>query len=149
MVRIRVYIYVFTWRHTLLFFNLHPDPQLWVYKRNSKCCLYCQFPWYCVWSVCQARDGQKNATKNGESFRCCQFSLVNIAHVVMSVSWKNRYWSVKSRYFEDTILRFIDIIHISHTRSYDIQSFSHPTVSFGISVVKIVLCLNVTAVFLI
>ena len=56
---------------------------------------------------------------------------------------------MKSRYLEDTILCFIDIIHRSYTRSYDIQIFPHPTVSCVISVGKIVLSLNLTEVCLV
>ena len=35
---------------------------------------------------------------------------------------------MKSRYLQDTILRFIDIIHRNYTRNYDIKSFSYPDV---------------------
>ena len=41
---------------------------------------------------------------------------------------------MNSRYLQDTIMSFIDIICRNYTRSYDIQSFSYLNVSCGISV---------------
>ena len=35
---------------------------------------------------------------------------------------------MKSRYLQDNILRFINIIHRNFTRSYNIQSYSYPDV---------------------
>ena len=108
-------------------FNHHPNPHLWVHKMDSRCCLYCQFPSYCVWSVFQTRNGQKTSTINAEWVCHRKFLLGNIAHCVMSVLWKMRYWSVKSRYLQDIIVRFIDIIRINYSRRYDIQIFSLPS----------------------
>ena len=42
--------------------------------------------------------GKKTATKNVEWFRHRQFLLGNLTHGIMSISWKMRGWSVKSRY---------------------------------------------------
>ena len=56
---IRVYIDIFTWHNIFLFFNHHPDPHIWVYKMDPRCCLYWQFPWYCVWAIFLTRNGQK------------------------------------------------------------------------------------------
>ena len=55
---------------------------------------------------------------------------------------------VKSRYLKDAILCFINIIPGNYTRRYDIQSFSHPAVSCGISVGGI-FSSNVTTVLLV
>ena len=52
--------------------------------------------------------------------------LGNLGHGVMSISWKMRGWGVKSRYVQDNILCFIDIIYRDYTRNYDIQSFYLP-----------------------
>ena len=44
------------------------------------------------------KNGPKIATKNSEWVCHRIFLLVNLAHGVISVSWKMRCWSVKSRY---------------------------------------------------
>ena len=41
---------------------------------------------------------------------------------------KNERLDVKSRYLQDTILRFIYIIRRINTKSYGIKSFSHPAI---------------------
>ena len=35
--------------YIFLFFNRHPNPHLCTYKMDSRCCIYCQLPWYSVW----------------------------------------------------------------------------------------------------
>ena len=52
----------FSWHNIFLLFKCHLNPHLWVYKMEPICCLYSKFPWNCVWSVFQARNGQKTAT---------------------------------------------------------------------------------------
>ena len=57
-------IYVFTWQNIFLFFNGHPNTHLWVHRMDTRDCLYWKLPWYCVWSVCQAKYGQKICHQN-------------------------------------------------------------------------------------
>ena len=56
-------------------FNHHPNPHLWVYKIDSRCCLYWQFLLYYIWWVCQDRDGRKTATKTRSDFVVASFWL--------------------------------------------------------------------------
>ena len=63
------------------------SPHLWVYKMDPRWFLYWEFLWYCVKSVCQARDGQNISTKNAEWVCHRQFLLGNIAHGGISVWW--------------------------------------------------------------
>ena len=44
------------------------------------------------------RKWAKNATKNTKWVCHCKFLIRNIAHCIMSVSWKMRGWSMKSKY---------------------------------------------------
>ena len=85
---VRVYIYVFPWHNIFLSFNRQPNTHLWVYKMDPRCCLYWQFPWYCVWLVFQARHGQKNCYQKCVISPLLLFLLGNIAYGVMSISWK-------------------------------------------------------------
>ena len=63
MIQIGIYIDIFTWHHIFLYFNSHPSSCLWVYIMNPTCYLFWKFSWYCAWSVCKARGGQKNCHK--------------------------------------------------------------------------------------
>ena len=110
----------FLWHNIFLFFNHHPNPHTWVYKIDPRCCLYWKFLWCYVWSVFQAR--------NAEWVYHCKFLLENIAHGVMSVSWKWEVGVWNQGIFMILLCLLIDIIPRNYTRSYNIQSFSYPYV---------------------
>ena len=44
----------------IILFYHHPISQLQVYNIHPICCLFRNFPWCCVWSVCQGRYGRRN-----------------------------------------------------------------------------------------
>ena len=125
---VRVYIDVFLWHNVFLLFNLHPKPHLWVNKMYPRFCLHCQFPWYFVWSVFQARDRQKKC------YRKCRMSLSFTIFTEKYRPWchicfvKNEKLRFETKVLQGIILRFIDIIHRNHSRSYYIKSFFYPEV---------------------
>ena len=98
----------------IILFVHHPIPQLGEYIMHTKCCLFWQFPWHFVRSVCQGVDGRTHCR---QKYRIGSLSIVFAWHVY-TVLFGASGWRIRCGSVTSTIIIFFQIPPLLMLRCY-------------------------------